>query len=80
MQTWQEYDRCIRCATFEELSTASASRRAANVSRMYRETLDRNAVISRRMRADKNEPRLQYWEMPNLRIRCLASAKTGFAR
>ena len=63
MQTWREYDRCIRCATFEELSAApSAARRAANVSRMYRETLDRNAVISRRMRADKNEPSLQYWD------------------
>ena len=63
MQTWQEYDRCIRCATFEELSAApSASRRAASVTRMYREALDRNATISRRMRADKGEPSLRHWD------------------
>ena len=62
MQTWQEYDRCIRCATFEELSAAPAeSRRAPNVSRMYREVLDRNAAVSRRMRANKGAPTLRHW-------------------
>lgn len=62
MQAWQEYDRCIRCATFEELAAAPAeSRRAPNVSRMYREVLDRNAAVSRRMRANKGVPTLRHW-------------------
>jgi len=53
-QVWDEYDRCVRCATFEGLDTplpASRSARPPNAARLYTAALDRNARIARLMRA-----------------------------
>ena len=63
-QVWNEYDRCVRCATFEELDTPMPevrTSRPANPSRLYHAALDRNAAIARRMRAQPLTDALRHW-------------------
>lgn len=65
-QVWNEYDRCVRCATFEQLDTPMPevrTSRPANPSKLYHAALDRNAAIARRMRAQPLTEALRHWSI-----------------
>jgi hypothetical protein len=57
-QTWNEYDRNVCCATFDELDAsteAARTRRPPNSTKLYCAAVERNARIAKRMRAAQRE-------------------------